>query len=143
MARHSGVSKSTVQRWFDLFGLQPRRQRHFMISKDPFFAEKVRNIVGLYLYSPDHTVLLAVDEKALQRTQPVLPMGLGYLEGVTRCHPRHRHQEFLAFLRQTDRNVPHCLDIHLIVDNYATHKHPKVHAGLARRPGYHLHFTPT
>ena len=171
MARHSGVSKSTVQRWFDLFGLQPHRQRHFKISNDPFFVEKVRDIVGLYLHPPDHPVVLSVDEKtqvqALQRTQPVLPMGLGYLEGVThdykrhgttalfaaldvatgkvitRCHPRHRHQEFLAFLRQIDRNVPHTLDVHLIVDNYATHKHPKVRAWLARRPRYHLHFTPT
>ena len=171
MAHHTGVSKSTVQRWFDLFGVQPHRQRHFKISNDPFFVEKVRDIVGLYLNPPDHAVVLSVDEKtqvqALERTQPLLPMGLGYVEGVThdyrrhgtttlfaaldvatgkvitRCKPRHRHQEFLAFLRQIDRSVPHHLDVHLIVDNYATHKHPKVRAWLARRPRYHLHFTPT
>jgi putative transposase len=120
MADHTGVSKSTVQRWFDLFGVQPHRQRHFKISNDPFFVEKVRDIVGLYLNPPDHAVVLSVDEKtqvqALERSQPVLPMGLGYVEGVThdyrrhgtttlfaaldvatgevltRCKPRHRHQ---------------------------------------------------
>ena len=171
MAEHTGVSKSTVHRWFDLFGVQPHRQRHFKISNDPFFVEKVRDIVGLYLNPPDHAVVLSVDEKtqiqALQRTQPVLPMGLGYVEGVThdykrhgtttlfaaldvatgkvitRCKRRHRHQEFLAFLRQIDRSVPRNLNVHLIVDNYATHKHPKVRAWLARHPRYHVHFTPT
>ena len=171
MAAHTGISKSTVQRWFDLFGVQPHRQRHFKLSTDPFFIEKVRDIVGLYLHPPDHAVVLCVDEKsqiqALQRTQPVLPMGLGYLEGVThdyvrhgtttlfaaldvatgevltQCKQRHRHQEFLAFLRHIDANVPETLDIHLIVDNYATHKHPKVRAWLARRPRYHMHYTPT
>ena len=171
MAQHTGISKSTVQRWFDLFGVQPHRQRHFKLSNDPFFIEKVRDIVGLYLNPPDHAVVLCVDEKsqiqALQRTQPLLPMGLGYVEGVThnyvrhgsttlfaaldvatgavlaQCKRRHRHQEFLAFLRHIDANVPAPLDIHLIVDNYATHKHPKVKAWLARRPRYHLHYTPT
>ena len=171
MAEQTGVSKSTVQRWFHLFGVQPHRQRHFKISNDPFFVEKVRDIVGLYLNPPDHAVVLCVDEKtqvqALQRTQPLLPMGLGYVEGVThdykrhgtttlfaaldvatgevitRCHPRHRHQEFLSFLRQIDRSVPEHLDVHLIADNYATHKHPKVREWLASRPRYHLHFTPT
>jgi len=171
MAQHTGVSKSTVQRWFDLFGLQPHRQRHFKLSNDPFFVEKVRDIVGLYLNPPDHAVVLCVDEKtqvqALQRTQPVLPMGLGYVEGVThdyirhgtttlfaaldvatgevitKCKRRHRHQEFLSFLRHIDRNVPKELDVHLIVDNYATHKHAKVKAWLARRERYHVHYTPT
>ena len=171
MAAHTGISKSTVQRWFDLFGVQPHRQRHFKLSTDPFFIEKVRDIVGLYLHPPDHAVVLCVDEKsqiqALQRTQPVLPMGLGYVEGVThdyvrhgtttlfaaldvatgevltQCKRRHRHQEFLAFLRHIDASVPEALDIHLIVDNYATHKHPKVRAWLARRPRYHMHYTPT
>ena len=171
MAEHTGISKSTVQRWFDLFGVQPHRQRHFKLSNDPFFIEKVRDIVGLYLNPPDHAVVLCVDEKsqiqALQRTQPVLPMGLGYVEGVThdyirhgtttlfaaldvatgevltQCKQRHRHQEFLAFLRHIDANIPEALDIHLIVDNYATHKHPKVRAWLARRPRYHMHYTPT
>ena len=171
MAEHTGISKSTVQRWFDLFGVQPHRQRHFKLSNDPFFLEKVRDIVGLYLHPPDHAVVLCVDEKsqiqALQRTQPLLPMGLGYVEGVThnyvrhgtttlfaaldvatgavlaQCQRRHRHQEFLAFLRHIDANVPASLDIHLIVDNYATHKHSKVKAWLARQPRYHLHYTPT
>jgi putative transposase len=171
MAKETGISKSTVQRWFDLFAVQPHRQHHFKISNDPFFIEKVRDIVGLYLNPPDHAVVLCVDEKtqvqALQRTQPMLPMGLGYVEGVThdyvrhgtttlfaaldvatgevitQCKRRHRHQEFLAFLRHIDANVPEQFDVHLIVDNYATHKHPKVKAWLARRPRYHVHFTPT
>ena len=93
MAAHSGVSKSTVQRWFTLFGVQPHRQRTFKLSTDPFFTEKVRDIVGLYLNPPDHAVVLCVDEKsqiqALQRSQPVLPMGLGYVEGVTHDYRRH------------------------------------------------------
>ena len=171
MAEHTGVSKSTVQRWFTLFGIQPHRQRHFKLSNDPFFIEKVRDIVGLYLNPPDHAVVLCVDEKtqiqALDRTQPMLPMGLGYVEGVThdyvrhgtttlfaaldvangevlaQCKARHRHQEFLAFLRHIDANVPETLDVHLIVDNYATHKHAKVKAWLAKRPRYHIHYTPT
>ena len=171
MAAHTGVSKSTVQRWFNLFGVQPHRQRHFKLSNDPFFVEKVRDIVGLYLNPPDHAVVLCADEKtqiqALNRTQPMLPMGLGYVEGrthdyvrhgtttlfaaldiatgklIAQCKPRHRHQEFLSFLRHVDANVPRQLDIHLIVDNYATHKHPKVKAWLARRERYHIHYTPT
>lgn len=128
-------------------------------------------MVGLYLNPPDHALVLCVDEKsqiqALERTQPVLPMGLGYLEGlthdyyrhgtttlfaaldvangtvITQCKPRHRHQEFLAFLRHVQANVPARLDVHLIVDNYGTHKHAKVKAWLARRPRFHLHYTPT
>jgi putative transposase len=171
MEKHTGVSKSTVQRWFNLFGVQPHRQRYFKLSNDPFFIEKVRDIVGLYLNPPDHAVVLCVDEKtqvqALQRTQPLLPMGLGYVEGVThnyirhgtttlfaalnvatgeviaQCKHRHRHQEFLSFLRHIDANVPQDFDIHLIVDNYATHKHAKVKAWLAKRPRYHIHYTPT
>ena len=154
MASHSGISKSTVQRWFKLFGLQPHRHQYFKLSTDPFFIEKVRDIVGLYLDPPDHAVVLCVDEKsqiqALQRSQPVLPMGLGYVEGVTHdygrhgtttlfaalevatgtvitdCKTRHRHQEFLGFLRRIDANVPADLDVHLIVDNYVTHKHARV-----------------
>jgi len=171
MAEHTGISKSTVQRWFELFGVQPHRQRHFKLSNDPFFIEKVRDIVGLYLNPPDHAMVLCVDEKsqiqALNRTQPMLPMGLGYVEGVThdyvrhgtttlfaaldiangevitQCKARHRHQEFLAFLRHIDANVPKDLDVHLVIDNYATHKHAKVKAWLARRPRFHVHFTPT
>ena len=171
MAEHTGVSKSTVQRWFNLFGVQPQRQRTFKLSTDPFFIEKVRDIVGLYLNPPDHAVVLCVDEKtqvqALERTQPLLPLGLGYVEGVThdyvrhgtttlfaaldvatgavlsQCRRRHRHQEFLAFLRHIDQNVPADLDVHLIVDNYATHKHAKVKTWLAKRPRYQVHYTPT
>jgi len=171
MADQTAISKSTVQRWFNAFGVQPHRQRTFKLSNDPFFVEKVRDIVGLYLNPPDHAVVLCVDEKtqiqALQRSQPMLPMGLGYVSGVThdyirhgtttlfaaldvatgaivtKCKRRHRHQEFLSFLRHIETNVPKSLEVHLIVDNYATHKHPKVKAWLARRPRYHIHYTPT
>ncbi len=171
LAQTTGISKSTVQRIWNAFGLQPHRQRHFKLSTDPFFVEKVRDIVGLYLNPPDNAMVLCVDEKsqiqALERTQPMLPMGLGYVEGVThdyrrhgtttlfaaldvatgqvisQCKPRHRHQEFLQFLRHLDRNVPPELDLHLIVDNYSTHKHPKVKRWLAMRPRYHIHYTPT
>ena len=167
----SGISKSQVHRYFQLFGLQPHRTRSFKLSNDPFFVEKVRDICGLYLNPPDKALVLCVDEKsqiqALERTQPVLPMGLGYAEGVThdyvrhgtttlfaaldiatgqvitRCKPRHRHQEFLAFLKHIDQNVPADLDVHLIVDNYGTHKTPKVKAWLVKHPRYHMHFTPT
>jgi len=170
-AQASGISKSTVHRLFQVFGLQPHRTRSFKLSTDPFFIEKVRDIVGLYLNPPDHALVLCVDEKsqiqALNRTQPVLPMGLGYVEGVTHdyvrhgtttlfaaldiatgavfteCKPRHRHQEFLSFLRRLEAAVPEGLDVHLIVDNYATHKHPKVRTWLAQRPRYHIHYTPT
>jgi putative transposase len=165
------LSKSTVQRVWSAFGLQPHRQKHFKLSTDPFFAEKVCDVVGLYLNPPDHAMVLSIDEKsqvqALERTQPFLPMGLGYVEGFThdyrrhgtttlfaaldvasgnvlsQCKPRHRHQEFLQFLRHVDRNVPKDLDIHLVIDNYATHKHAKVKQWLAARPRYHIHFTPT
>lgn len=170
-AQASGISKSTVHRLFQAFALQPHRTRSFKISTDPFFIEKVRDIVGLYLNPPEHALVLCVDEKsqiqALNRTQPLLPMGLGYLEGITHdyvrhgtttlfaaldiatgtvfteCKPRHRHQEFLAFLRRLDACIPEELDVHLIVDNYATHKHPKVRTWLAQRPRYHVHYTPT
>lgn len=171
VATKTGISKSTVQRYFTLFGVQPHRARNFKLSPDPFFVEKVRDIVGLYLNPPDHALVLSVDEKsqiqALERTQPNLPLGLGYVEGFThdytrhgtttlfaaldiktgeifaQCKRRHRHQEFLAFLGELDANIPQDLDLHLIVDNYATHKHRKVKAWLARHPRYHLHFTPT
>jgi putative transposase len=170
-ATTTGISKSTVARYFALFGLQPHRSKSFKLSTDPFFVEKVRDVVGLYLNPPDKALVLCVDEKsqvqALERTQPVLPLGLGYLEGVThdylrhgtttlfaalnvldgaviaQCKPRHRHQEFLGFLQHLDRNIPADLEVHLIADNYATHKHPRVRAWLARRPRYHLHYTPT
>lgn len=171
VAAETEVSKSTVARYLALFGLQPHRSQSFKLSTDPFFVEKVRDVVGLYLNPPDKALVLCVDEKsqvqALERTQPVLPMGLGYLEGVThdylrhgtttlfaalnvldgsvitQCKPRHRHQEFLSFLNHLDRNVPVALDLHLIADNYATHKHPRVKMWLARHPRYHLHYTPT
>lgn len=171
VAQETGVAKSSVHRFFQLFGLQPHRSKSFKLSNDPFFVEKVRDIVGLYLNPPDKALVLCVDEKsqiqALERTQPVLPMGLGYLEGVThdyyrhgtttlfaaldvnsgqvisQCKPRHRHQEFLSFLRHLDEQVPTSLDLHLIIDNYATHKHPKVRAWLAEHPRYHVHYTPT
>lgn len=171
LEQRTGISKTTVQRYLKLFGVQPHRSRSFKLSSDPFFIEKVRDIVGLYLNPPEHALVLAVDEKsqiqALQRTQPVLPLGFGYVEGIThdyvrhgtttlfaaldiangqvitQCKPRHRHQEFLSFLRHIDEQVPKKLDVHLILDNYATHKHPRVRAWLVRRPRYRLHFTPT
>jgi putative transposase len=170
-ARANGLSKSTVHRLFQAFAVQPHRTRTFKLSNDPFFVEKVRDIAGLYLNPPDHALVLCVDEKsqiqALNRTQPVLPMGLGYAEGVTHdyvrngtttlfaaldvatgtvfteCKPRHRHQEFLSFLRLLDDCIPHDLNVHLILDNYATHKHPKVRTWLAQRPRYQVHYTPT
>lgn len=171
MAEEIGLSKSTVQRLWNTFGLQPHRQRYFKLSNDPFFVEKVRDIVGLYLNPPENAMVLCVDEKsqcqALERTQPMLPMGLGYVEGVTHDYvrhgtttlfaaldiangavltqskSRHRHQEFLTFLRHIDKNVPAELDLHLVLDNYASHKHPKVKSWLLNHPRYHLHFTPT
>jgi putative transposase len=171
MARQTRLSKSTVHRIWQAFGLEPHRQRHFKLSNDPFFVEKVRDIVGLYLHPPENAVVLCVDEKsqiqALERTQPMLPMGLGYVEGVThdyrrhgtttlfaaldaakgkvltQCRSRHRHQEYLGFLREIEKNVPETLDVHIIVDNYATHKHPRVKRWLAARPRFHVHFTPT
>jgi putative transposase len=171
MAEGCGLSKSTVHRIWKAFGLQPHRQRHFKLSTDPFFVEKVRDIAGLYLNPPDNALVLCVDEKsqiqALDRSQPLLPLGLGYAEGVThdyvrhgtttlfaaldiatgtvisRCRQRHRHQEFLQFLREIDSSVPEHLDVHLVIDNYATHKHAKVRRWLAARPRYHVHYTPT
>src|SRR5262250_795978 len=170
-AQASGISKSTVGRHFALFGLQPHRTWSFKLSIDPFFVEKVRDVVGLYLNPPDNALVLCVDEKsqvqALERTQPVLPMGLGYLEGVThdyyrhgtttlfaalnvldgsvisQCRPRHRPQEFLSFLNHLDRNIPDDLTVHLIADNYATHNHPRVKAWLVRHRRFHIHYTPT
>jgi transposase len=170
-AAKTGMSKSTVGRYFALFGVQPHRSKSFKLSTDPFFVEKVRDVVGLYLNPPDKALVLCVDEKsqiqALERTQPILPLGWGYAEGVThdyfrhgtvtlfaaldivtggvisQCKPRHRHQEFLSFLKHLDGNTPAAMELHLIADNYATHKHPRVKAWLARHPRFHLHFTPT
>jgi transposase len=147
-AEDSGISKSPVARYFALFGVQPHRSKTFKLPSNPYFVEKVRGIVGLYLSPPTNALVLCVDEKsqcqALERTQPVLPMGLSYLESVThgyirhgtttlfaalntatgeviaRCKPRHRHQEFVSFLNHIDKAMPATLDVHLIVDNYAT-----------------------
>ncbi len=171
IAAETRLSKSTVHRVWQAFGLQPHRQKHFKLSTDPFFVEKVRDIVGLYLNPPDNAIVLCVDEKsqiqALDRTQPILPLGLGYVEGVThdyvrhgtttlfaaldiasgqvlaQCQRRHRHQEFRQFLRRIDASVPQALDVHLVVDNYATHKHATVRRWLAARPRFHVHYTPT
>jgi len=171
LADETQFSKSTIHRLWRAFDLQPHRQRHFSLSTDPFFIEKVRDIIGLYLHPPDQALVLCVDEKsqiqALERAQPILPMGLGYVEGVTHNYwrhgtstlfaaldvatgkvltqnnARHRHQEFLQFLRQIETNTPPQLAIHLIIDNYCTHQHPKVKRWLAAHPRYHVHFTPT
>jgi transposase len=171
VAAETGISKSTVQRYFALFGVQPHRTRSFSLSPDPLFVDKVRDVVGLYLNPPDKALVLCVDEKsqiqALERTQPAVPLGLGHVEGVTpgyirhgtttlfaaldvasgavlaQCQRRHRHQEFLRFLERIDASVPPDLDVHLVIDNYATHKHAAVRAWLAARPRYQTHFTPT
>jgi transposase len=171
MARHSGISTSSVGRIWRAFGLQPHRIETFKLSTDPLFVDKVRDIVGLYLNPPDRALVLCVDEKsqiqALDRTQPLLPMRPGQVErrshdyqrhGTTslfaaldiatgrvigRCYQRHRAIEFRKFLAQVEQAVPADLDIHLVLDNYATHKAPPVKAWLARHPRYHLHFTPT
>ena len=170
-AAEVALSKSTVHRTWSAFGLQPHRQKHFKLSTDPFFVEKVIDITALYLDPPEHAMVLCVDEKsqvqALERTQPMLPLGLGYVEGVThnynrhgtttlfaaldvasgqvltQCKPRHRHQEFLQFLKHIETSVPPDLDIHLVLDNYGTHKHSKVRRWLAARPRFHVHYTPT
>lgn len=170
-AKATGLSHATVHRYFRLFGLQPHRTKTFKLSNDKYFVEKVRDIAGLYLNPPDKALVLCVDEKsqiqALERTQPKLPMSLGHIETMThdyirhgtvtlfaaldiangevisQCKARHRHQEFLAFLRHIDANVPKQLEVHLIIDNYGTHKHAEVKAWLAARPRYHVHYTPT
>jgi len=171
VAKDAHLSRPTVHRIWKAFGLQPHRQRTFKLSSDPFFVEKVRDIIGLYINPPDKAMVLCVDEKsqiqALERTQPLLPMGLGYVEGVThdyvrhgtttlfaaldiatghvitRCKKRHRHQEYLSFLKHVNANVPQDLDIHLVVDNYSTHKHQAVKRWLAEHPRYQVHYTPT
>lgn len=171
LASETGISKSSVARYLQAFRLKPHRVDSFKLSTDPFFIDKLRDVVGLYLNPPENALVLCVDEKsqcqALERTQPMLPMGLGYVEGVThdyvrhgtttlfaalnvlngqviaQCRPRHRHQEFLDFLRAIDKAVPAELDVHCIADNYASHKHPKVRAWLAQRPRWHMHFVPT
>jgi len=171
MATETGVSHTTIRRIWNAFGLQPHRSETFKLSNDPLFVDKVRDIVGLYLSPPNRALVLSVDEKsqiqALDREQPVLPMMPGVPErrthsyvrhGTTslfaaldiasgfvigKCYKRHRAAEFLDFLKQIDARVPEGLDIHIIMDNYATHKTGKIKTWLARRPHYHVHFTPT
>ncbi len=171
MAGESGVSTSSVQRIWRAFGLQPHRSKTFKLSTDPLFIDKVRDVVGLYLNPPERALVLCVDEKsqiqALDRSQPVLPMRPGQVErrshdykrhGTTslfaalnaatgdvigKCYKRHRASEFKKFLMEIERQVPDDLDIHLIMDNYATHKTPAIRAWFARRPQWHVHFTPT
>jgi transposase len=171
MAKKTGLTQTAVTRIWRAFGLQPHRVENFKLSKDPQFVEKVRDIAGLYLYPPERALVLCVDEKsqvqALNRTQPILPLGPGVparqthdyerhgvtslfaaldvASGVTisNCYRHHRHQEFLSFLKVIDENVPADLDIHLVMDNYATHKVAKVRNWLTRHPRYHVHFTPT
>lgn len=171
LARDMGLSHMTVARIWRAFGLEPHRSETFKLSPDPFFIEKVRDIVGLYLSPPQHAVVLSVDEKsqiqALDRTQPLLPMLPGQAErrtfdyrrhGTTTLfaaldiqtgrvlgatHRRHRSKEFHSFLQLIDVTVPAPTEIHLILDNYGTHKTPTIRRWFARRPRYHLHFTPT
>jgi transposase len=171
MAKATGISVSSVQRIWRKHGLQPHRTRQFKLSNDPQFAAKLHEIVGLYVDPPAHTVVLSIDEKsqiqALDRTQPGLPMkkgrcgtmthdykrhgtttlfaALNVLNGkvIGRCMQRHRHQEFIRFLDAIEAAVPAGKLIHAIADNYATHKHPKVRAWLARHPRWTFHFTPT
>jgi len=171
MAKAQGVSHATVQRLWSGHGLQPHRTETFKLSTDPRFVEKMSDVVGLYLDPPDKALVLCVDEKsqiqALDRSQPSLPMKPGRCETMTHdykrhgtttlfaalslldgtvigsCYPRHRHSEFLKFLRILDRDTPQELDLHVILDNYGTHKHPKVRRWLADNTRFHLHFTPT
>jgi transposase len=171
MAEASGLSQTAVMRIWHAFGLRPHRAETFKLSTDPLFIEKVRDIVGLYLNPPDRALVLCVDEKsqiqALDRTQPILPMMPGVPERRTHdysrhgtttlfaalniatgkiigeVHRRHRAKEFIAFLRTLDEVTPAQLDVHLVMDNYGTHKTPSVKAWMARHPRFHAHFTPT
>ena len=171
MARHAGVSPSSVQRIWSKNDLKPHVVETFKLSNDPRFEEKFWDVIGLYLDPPERALVLCCDEKsqcqALERSQPGLPLGprhprtmthdykrhgtttlfaaLDYLEGklIARTEARHTHVEWLRFLKQIERETPKGLDIHLIADNYATHKHPRVKAWLAKRPRFKMHFTPT
>jgi len=170
MARAAGVSEATGRRIWRAHGLKPHRVRSFKLSNDPQFAEKLEAIVGLYLNPPEHALVLSLDEKsqiqALDRTQPGLPLkrgrdqtmthdykrhgtttlfaALNTLDGqvIGTCMSQHRHQEWLRFLRLIDAQTPADREVHLIVDNYTTHKHPKVKRWLGRHRRFHLHFTP-
>lgn len=171
MAQETGLSQNAIVRIWHAFGLQPHRVENFKFSKDPQFVEKVRDIIGLYLNPPDRAIVLCLDEKsqvqALNRTEPILPLAPGVparqshdyerhgvtslfaamdvASGVTisTCYRRHRHQEFLRFLNEIDEDLPSAFEVHLVMDNYGTHKVTKVRNWLARHPRYHVHFTPT
>ena len=171
MAEASGMSATTVRRIWHTFALQPHRTDTFKLSNDPLFIDKVRDVVGLYLDPPEKALVLCVDEKsqiqALDRTQPLLPLRPGQCERHTHdyvrhgtttlfaaldvksgrvigsLHKHHRAKEFIGFLRKIDDEVPDNLDVHLILDNYQTHKVPAVKRWLVRNPRFHLHFTPT
>lgn len=171
LAKEAGLTQSAVARIWKAFALQPHRTEAFKLSKDPLFIEKVRDIVGLYLNPPDHALVLCTDEKsqiqALDRTAPILPMRPGQVERRTHdyrrhgttslfaaldvatgrvigeCHRRHRSREFLKFLDTIERHVPQELDVHLILDNYGTHKTARVRRWFAARARFHVHFTPT
>ena len=171
MAKAQGISRMAVQRIWDRYGLKPHLTKTFKLSGDKHFVEKLYDVVGLYLNPPDKALVLCVDEKsqiqALDRTQPGLPIkkgrcgtmthdykrhgtttlfaALSLLDGkvIGDCMARHRHQEFIRFLNKIDAETPSHLDLHLIVDNYATHKHPRVKAWIRRHPRFHIHFIPT
>jgi len=171
MAERSGISRTTVRRIWSAFGLQPHRVENFKLSNDPQFIEKVRDIVGLYLNPPEAALVLCVDEKAqiqaLDRTQPILPLAPGLPErrthdyrrhGITslfaafdiatgkvigETHREHRSVEFKSFLNRIDKEVPDELDVHLVLDNYGTHKTPLIKSWLLRHPRFHVHYTPT
>ena len=171
MAKATGMSQSAISRIWRAFALQPHRVETFKLSTDPLFIEKVRDIVGLYMNPPERALVLCVDEKsqiqALDRMQPLLPMrpgqaerrthdyrrygttslfaALNYATGevIGRCFRRHRSVEFKKFLDVIDKNVPKGLDVHLILDNYGTHKTALIHRWLIKRPRFHIHFTPT
>lgn len=171
MAAQAGVSERSVRRVWRARGLKPHLIETFKVSRDPQFAEKLEDIVGLYLSPPEHALVLCCDEKsqvqALDRTQPGLPLKKGHAATMTHdykrhgtttlfaalntldgsviscCQPRHRHEEWLKFLRRIHRQTPKDKELHLICDNYATHKHPKVKEWLAKHPRFHIHFTPT
>jgi transposase len=171
MARAQGLSEATIRRIWRGHNLKPHLVKTFKLSRDKRFVEKLYDVVGLYLNPPDKSLVFCVDEKsqiqALDRTQPGLPMKKGRCATVTHdykrngtttlfaalstldgkvigdCMPRHRHQEFIRFLKRIDRETPARLELHLIVDNYGTHKHPRVKSWLKRHPRFHLHFIPT
>ena len=171
MAEAVGHAPSTIHRIWQAFGLQPHRVETFKLSTDPLFVEKVRDIVGLYIAPPERALVLCVDEKsqiqALDRTQPLLPMRPGQAERrshdyvrhgtlslfaaldvatgkiIGKCFDRHRGREFLKFLREIEHNVPTDLDVHLVMDNYGTHRTPAIRRWLAKHPRWHVHFTPT